>query len=83
MRTMMTRDQLAELLQAVNVEDVAKEAGVSTKTIYRLRHKVTAPTLDTVEAIVAAVKRLKGRKPQKRPADPAPKVPEAAQGVAP
>lgn len=56
---MMTRDQLAQLLGTVNVEDVAREARVSTKTIYRLRHKQHAPTLDTVESILAAVKRLK------------------------
>lgn len=56
---MMTRDQLAELLATVRVEDVAREAGVSTKTIYRLRHKQNAPTLDTVEVIVAAVERIR------------------------
>lgn len=65
MSVMMNRDQLAELLQAVNVEDVANEAGVSTKTIYRLRHRKTNPALATVENIVAAVKRLKGRKAAK------------------
>jgi len=58
-RGMMTRDQLAELLLRYSVEDVAREAGISAKTIYRLRHKQNAPTLDTVAAIVAAVKRLK------------------------
>ena len=56
---MMTREQLAELLRTVNVEDVAREAQVSTKTIYRLRNQENAPTLDTVEALVAAVKRVK------------------------
>jgi len=61
-RHMMTRDQLAKLLATVRVEDVAREAGVSTKTIYRLRHKQNAPTLDTVAVIVAAVKRLNGKR---------------------
>jgi DNA-binding phage protein len=56
---MMTRDQLAELLAGVHVADVAREANVSTKTIYRLRHKQHSPTLDTVQQIVEAVKRLK------------------------
>ena len=56
---MMTRDQLAELLQKVSVDDLAREAGISTKTIYRLRHKAHAPTLDTVEQIVAALERMK------------------------
>lgn len=61
---MITRDQLADLLGKVNVEDVAREAGVSTKTIYRLRHKRNSPTLDTVADIVAAVARLKARRPK-------------------
>jgi DNA-binding phage protein len=56
---MLTRDQLAELLAEVRVEDVAREANVSTKTIYRLRHKQNSPTLDTVEQIVSAVQRIK------------------------
>lgn len=55
---MLTRDDLATLLMRVNVEDVAREAGVSTKTIYRLRHKQTAPSIDTVERILVAVRRL-------------------------
>lgn len=59
---MMTRDQLAELLQAVNVRDVANEAGVSEKTIYRLRNKKTDTTVGTLEDIVAAVRRIKARK---------------------
>lgn len=61
---MLTKDQLANLLGSVNVEDVATEAGVSTKTIYRLRHKAANPTLGTIEKIVGAVKRVK-RKPAK------------------
>ena len=68
---MMNRDQLAELLRSVNVEDVAREAKVSTKTIYRLRHKAHAPTLDTVEAIVAAVKRVKAAERKRQPSAPA------------
>lgn len=59
---MMTTDQLADLLRTVNVNDLAAEANVSTKTIYRLRHKLNSPTLGTVESLVAAVRRLKGRK---------------------
>lgn len=59
---MMTREQLAELLGTVRVEDVAREAEVSTKTIYRLRHQKTSPTLGTVERLVAAVKRVKAQR---------------------
>lgn len=55
---MVTRDDLARILRDVNVEEVAGLAGVSTKTIYRLRHKQHAPTLDTVEAILRAVRSL-------------------------
>lgn len=55
---MLTRDELAELLKRVDVVDVAREANVSTKTVYRLRHKANAPTLDTVERIVSAVRKL-------------------------
>lgn len=58
MQPMMTRDQLAELLSSVSVEEVSKKSGLSTKTIYRLRHKQHAPTLDTVEKIVSAVSAL-------------------------
>ena len=56
---MLTRDELADLLKGANVRAVAKEAGVATKTIYRLRHRAHSPTLDTVERIVAAVRRVK------------------------
>lgn len=59
---MLTRDQLAELLSTVRVEDVAREAGLSTKTIYRLRHKKNAPTIETAADIIAAIKRLKRAK---------------------
>lgn len=58
---MLTADQLAELLSTVNVDEVAREAGVSTKTIYRLRHKANSPTLDTVAAILAAIDRVNAR----------------------
>jgi DNA-binding phage protein len=59
---MITRQQLSDLLSKVNVEDVAREAGVSTKTIYRLRWQKASPTLRTVESIVNALAKLKGRK---------------------
>jgi DNA-binding phage protein len=59
---MLTRDQLADLLATVNVREVAREADVSTKTIYRLRNKQNSPTLDTVEQIVAAVRRLRTKR---------------------
>jgi DNA-binding phage protein len=59
MLTNLTRDDLARMLEGVSVERVAKEAEVSAKTIYRLRHRKHSPTLDTVEKIVAAIRRIK------------------------
>ena len=56
---MLTRDQLASLLREFNVEDVAREAGVSVKTIYRLRHRANSPTLDTAQKLVEACERLR------------------------
>lgn len=55
---MLTRDELADVLKRVNVARVAEEAQVSTKTVYRLRHKANSPTLDTVERLVSAVRKL-------------------------
>jgi DNA-binding phage protein len=52
---MVTQQQLADMLAGVNVEDVARAADVSTKTIYRLRRKQHSPTLGTVEKILAAI----------------------------
>ncbi len=57
---MLTRDQLSDLLRKVNVEAIAREADVSTKTIYRMRHKANAPTYTTVEKLLAAYERLHG-----------------------
>lgn len=61
---MITREELAAMLHDVNVEDVAREAGCATKTIYRLRHQQHSPTLDTVARIVAAVERLRAQTQQ-------------------
>ncbi len=55
-------EALVELLKGVNVEKVAAKAGVSTKTIYRIRQRAKnsageeiSPTLDTVRRLVDAV----------------------------
>lgn len=56
---MVTSEQLAEQLRTVNVEAVAKEANVSTKTIYRLRHMQHSPRLDVAERILSAIERVK------------------------
>jgi len=58
---MITSEQLAEMLAEVNVEEVAREADVSVKTIYRLRHQQHSPTLDTVHRLLGAIDRVKAR----------------------
>jgi DNA-binding LacI/PurR family transcriptional regulator len=58
---MLTSKQLAEMLQTVNAEDVAKLADVSVKTIYRLRNMKNSPSLATAERLVAAVNALRPR----------------------
>lgn len=53
MRTLST---LRRDLKRANVEDVAKLAGVSTKTVYRIRQSDTyAPGLDVAERLSAAL----------------------------
>ena len=55
-RGMLTLPELAERLRAANVEQVAKAADVSTKTIYRIRSDPEyRPNLRTMEALEAAV----------------------------
>ena len=54
---MVTLHELSEKLKKRNVEAVAKAAGVSTKTIYRIRAGSRhSPNLRTVERIVQALK---------------------------
>lgn len=62
---MLTQKQLAEMLLTVNVQDVAKLAGVSEKTIYRLRHMQHSPSLSTAEKIIAAVEALRPKRRRK------------------
>ncbi len=48
------------LLADVNVEAVAAESGLSTKTIYRLRKgSKHTPTIKTAQALMTAIKRVK------------------------
>lgn len=63
MDTTLTRDDIARLVREVPVAELAREASVSTKTIYRLRHKQHSPNLATVEQIVAALRRINARQP--------------------
>jgi DNA-binding phage protein len=59
---MHTKQTLSDLLMTVPVEEVARESGLSTKTIYRLRNQENAPRLDTIESVVAAVRRIAPRR---------------------
>lgn len=58
MQTLLTSADLAALLAKTNVEAVARESGLSVKTIYRLRQQKNSPTLETAEKIVAAIRRI-------------------------
>lgn len=58
MQTLLTRSDLAALLLKVSVEDVARESGLSVKTIYRLRQQQNSPTLETAEKVVSAIRRI-------------------------
>jgi DNA-binding phage protein len=58
---MITIDEISALLQTVNVEAVARESGLATKTIYRLRHKRNSPTLVTLEKLLPAIDRVRER----------------------
>jgi predicted transcriptional regulator len=55
---MVNEYELSLLLSRVNVEDVARVSGLSTKTIYRLRHQQNSPTLATVRRILDALREL-------------------------
>ncbi len=56
---MLTQDELADMLRDVSVVRVAELAQVSTKTVYRMRHKTHAPNLRTIEKLASAVRKLK------------------------
>ena len=68
MNSSLTRDDLAKLLSGISVADVAREAEISPKTIYRLRHRQNSPNLETVEKIVAAIRRIKAVEPDQKAA---------------
>lgn len=56
---MLTRQDLADILMGVNVAELARRSGIAEKTIYRLRHKKNAPSLDTVDVLLRAVDEMK------------------------
>lgn len=62
---MVTQQQLADMLREVSVAEVASMAGVSQKTVYRLRHMSHVPRLDVVARLVQAVETI--RRSRRRP----------------
>jgi DNA-binding phage protein len=56
----LTSEYLKGRLSApgVNVRAVAKEAGLSEKTLYRIRDGANSPSLDTAELVLAALDKL-------------------------
>jgi len=58
---MSKKDHLAQLTASVNVELLAAEAGISTKSVYRLRRKQANPTLKMIESVERAVAAIKAR----------------------
>lgn len=56
---MWTQDQLAYLLSQISGPAISKAAGVSLKTVYRLRDKKNAPNLKTIERLVDAAWAIK------------------------
>jgi DNA-binding phage protein len=65
---MSTKDRLAQLAASVSALDLAREAGISTKSVYRLRQKKANPTLEMIEAVERAVAVIKARAPQRQAA---------------
>ncbi len=61
---MITKAELAALAASVNAEALAQAAGISTKTVYRIRLQQANPSLETVAAIESAVAKLGVRKPK-------------------
>jgi predicted transcriptional regulator len=48
-------------LRAYSASALAREAGISTRTVFRLRRGSNDPTLQTAERLIAAAKRLSKR----------------------
>jgi DNA-binding phage protein len=65
---MLTSEYIRNRLSApgVNLRAVAKEAGLSEKTLYRIRDAANSPSLDTAESVVAALDKLYPAKPAKK-----------------
>lgn len=49
---MITLDELREILEPMNIREVARGAGVHPNAIYRLIHKGSQPSYETVKKIV-------------------------------
>lgn len=61
MAPMTTKAELAVHAASVNAEALAEAAGISTKTVYRIRQQKANPSLQTVEDVLRAVAEIKAR----------------------
>lgn len=65
---MTTKAELAALASSVNAEALATAAGISTKTVYRIRQQKANPSLRTMEDVQRAVLSIKANLPADQPA---------------
>ena len=56
---MLTKDHWSAALLKLPVAELADKAGVSTKTIYRIRRKAFLPSGDTQSKLMTAIKVLR------------------------
>lgn len=59
---MLDKTELAERLKRVNVKAVSEAAGVSEKTVYRLRNLQTNPSYETTRRLIGACRELTKKK---------------------
>lgn len=60
---MTTKADLAALASSVNAEALSRAAGISTKTVYRIRQQKANPSLQTVENVQRAVAAIRSGEP--------------------
>jgi transcriptional regulator with XRE-family HTH domain len=63
---MLSKTELRDALLQCNVKDLAMRTGLSTKTIYRLRHRaspVGSPSFKTLELLTEAIKAARKARP--------------------
>ena len=58
---MITTHEIRRRLHGVNCSEVARVAGLSSKTIYRLRDGYPNTTIDTARRVMEAIERIEKR----------------------